>query len=80
MNNNLPRGYVWLCIKDPTGLFVGGYFRWSDIKPLPRSDTPYWTDGTAFLNIETGTVLSVYENRLRKEANETRTLQTIKSF
>lgn len=82
--NTLPRGYVWRCIKDPTGMFFGRYFRWTDIMPFPKSDLEYWTEGTAFCNIETGTVLVVCGKKLvNKEVydkNETRTMQAVRSI
>jgi hypothetical protein len=77
--NTLPRGYVWRCIKDPAGMFYGNYFRWTDIQPFPKSDVEYWTEGTAFCHIETGTILVVRGKRLVKEVyeNQTRTLQKL---
>lgn len=49
-NRALPHGYRWLCVADPTGVFLGAIFRAIDI-PTEGDDENGWPDGITWQHI-----------------------------
>lgn len=52
-NCTLPKGYVWKCIADPSGIFRGRFFRTIDITVDPHDDGCCWDEGTTWVNVAT---------------------------
>ncbi len=69
--HELPKGYEWKVIVDPTrsreypGLFFGRFFRKFDLHMYP-GEKPTWPDGITFQNIKTGQKVFFAQGKLQK--------------
>lgn len=63
----IKHGYEWYVSNDPSGDFSGRLLRRIDIQPgllFATSDCPF-DDGTTFLNLRTGEILTVRNGKVK---------------